>query len=252
MTCRANGAAVRSWRRVGNNSIRVRLSGGNGAQDLQLVISGHGLNPFTLASDSRAAGTYTYRFPFEDIPEGHYTTLTARWPRSPIVAEANLSLTAPICAGGLSDPRTELVYEYRTVYPNGTPAWRAGCQDFTNVGGSANFSWAEWSGGSDHQAWAVAGAGMFANLESVLTNYGGALRIESAYRCPGRNAAVGGAGNSRHMYGDAVDLTPVSQVWSHAEYLILSLAARRAGATFIEPWGDGPGQTMTHVHADWR
>ena len=54
------------------------------------------------------------------------------------------------------------------------------------------------------------------------------------------------------MYGDAADLTPVSQVWNYEEYLLLRAAAEDAGATFIEPWGSGPGQTTTHVHADWR
>lgn len=34
----------------------------------------------------------------------------------------------------------------------------------------------------------------------------GVVRIASGYRCPRRNAAVGGASNSQHMYGVAVDV----------------------------------------------
>jgi zinc D-Ala-D-Ala carboxypeptidase len=36
----------------------------------------------------------------------------------------------------------------------------------------------------------------------------GATRIESAYRDPRHNASIGGARNSQHLYGSAVDLPP--------------------------------------------
>lgn len=46
-------------------------------------------------------------------------------------------------------------------------------------------------------------------LLSSLETYrlkAGTVRIESGYRCPFRNAAVGGAKASQHMYGTAADL----------------------------------------------
>ena len=251
MTCRANGAAVRSWRRVGNNSIRVRLSGGNGAQDLQLVISGHGLNPFTLASDSRAAGTYTYRFPFEDIPEGHYDRLTARWPRSPIVAEANLSLTAPICAGGLSDVRSAILREYWEFDVVSRPR----CADFANAGGSAHFSWDElnggFQGGNPHRPWGIVNVALTAGLEQTRTNYGrGELRLTSGYRCPHGNHNVGGVAQSNHMQGRAVDVYSADHPWTREEFGRLKDAALRAGATEALDWDEYPRDR--HLQLAWE
>lgn len=38
----------------------------------------------------------------------------------------------------------------------------------------------------------------------------GPLRLTSGYRCPGLNASVGGVPTSRHMFGLAADVQPVS------------------------------------------
>ena len=38
-------------------------------------------------------------------------------------------------------------------------------------------------------------------------NLAGPVHIESGYRCPPRNKAVGGASNSQHMYGTAADVS---------------------------------------------
>jgi hypothetical protein len=44
-------------------------------------------------------------------------------------------------------------------------------------------------------------------LEQVRTLLGHPMNIDSGYRCPKLNQAVGGAGNSAHMTGYAVDFT---------------------------------------------
>lgn len=44
-------------------------------------------------------------------------------------------------------------------------------------------------------------------LEKLRSNLGGKpISINSGYRCPVHNKAVGGAADSMHMYGNAVDL----------------------------------------------
>ena len=44
------------------------------------------------------------------------------------------------------------------------------------------------------------------HLERLRAAVGRPCVIVSGYRCPAHNRAVGGASQSRHLYGDAVDL----------------------------------------------
>jgi hypothetical protein len=68
----------------------------------------------------------------------------------------------------------------------------------------------------------------------------GAIVVNSGYRSPDYNASIGGATWSRHMYGDAFDLDPVSAT---LDGLVQACAAEGAG--YIELYA-------THVHCDWR
>jgi len=68
----------------------------------------------------------------------------------------------------------------------------------------------------------------------------GALVVNSGYRNPDYNAAVGGATWSRHMYGDAFDLDPVSVTLDD-----LADACYAEGADFVSVY-------VSHVHCDWR
>ena len=45
-------------------------------------------------------------------------------------------------------------------------------------------------------------------LEKVRTEYGKAIKVNSGYRCPDHNKAVGGKENSSHMAGLAADISP--------------------------------------------
>jgi hypothetical protein len=150
---------------------------------------------------------------------------------------------------GCGDERDTIIGEYATHGVGFTPF----CEAFSTAGGSEHFSWGEWTTSGFHQPWAIAAPDIFVHLEDTRANYDrGALSITSGYRCPHKNALIGGAPNSRHQYGDAADLVPLEQSWSYDEWVLLGSAAQQAGATFIEPWGSGPGQTDDHVHADWR
>ncbi len=67
----------------------------------------------------------------------------------------------------------------------------------------------------------------------------GPLVVNSGYRSPDYNASIGGAGSSRHMYGDGFDLDPVNVAIG-----TLESACTDAGGMLVE--------YETHVHCDWR
>ena len=84
---------------------------------------------------------------------------------------------------------------------------------------SPHFSFAELTR-TDHRAFleeqAAAPARIRANLVRLATDLleparelVGPLRVNSGYRCPGLNAAIGGSKTSRHMDGLAADVVPV-------------------------------------------
>jgi uncharacterized protein YcbK (DUF882 family) len=51
--------------------------------------------------------------------------------------------------------------------------------------------------------------GLIGKLDTTREKYGKAIRVNSGYRCPAHNKAIGGKENSSHMAGLAADITPV-------------------------------------------
>jgi hypothetical protein len=122
---------------------------------------------------------------------------------------------------------------------------------FTNTARSPKYTFSQLNTGD--YGWAlitqalVSGYGT-PGLDTWVSLLGGSRHITSGFRNPRHNAGVGGIWNSRHMYGDAVDLQNVSQ--TRNEYDTLAAAAHVAGALYIE-LPNGPCR-MLCVHADWR
>lgn len=80
------------------------------------------------------------------------------------------------------------------------------------------------------------------------------ITMNCAYRNPVHNAAIpDSAKESRHIYGDALDLQIVSIGHkgspNYEDWKVLADAARDAKPTFIEPYSQSKAG---HVHADWR
>ena len=46
-------------------------------------------------------------------------------------------------------------------------------------------------------------------LDPLREAYGRPIRVNSGYRCPKHNQAVGGVANSQHLRGEAADIQPV-------------------------------------------
>ncbi|HUI75386.1 MAG TPA: kelch repeat-containing protein [Candidatus Acidoferrum sp.] len=105
----------------------------------------------------------------------------------------------------------------------------------------------------------VAPASVGYGLEAWVSNYGQPRIINSGYRDPLQNAAAGGVSDSRHMFGDAVDLqnetcpsskVPCTSTAGQSEWQDMVNAANKADADFVEPLTGKCHYNCTH--ADWR
>lgn len=76
------------------------------------------------------------------------------------------------------------------------------------------------------------------SAESLAKQFG--VKINSGYRSPEHNASVGGAKDSDHLSGNAVDFTG-----STAAMRALYNYALRSGYAYVEPWSQAGG---SHVH----
>ncbi len=78
-------------------------------------------------------------------------------------------------------------------------------------------------------------------VESIqaLRDAVGPLGVNSGFRSPDYNAGIGGAGYSRHMYGDGFDFDPVD-----VSLAVLEGQCEAGGGMLVE--------YETHVHCDWR
>ncbi len=110
----------------------------------------------------------------------------------------------------------------------------------TNTKLAANFTLGEfmqeWKG-----RYAIYSAAAIARWQSVRSALGVPITVNSGYRNQDYNASVGGATFSRHMYGDAGDVTAngAASLQSIADTCISK------GAGFIQIYS-------SHVHCDWR
>lgn len=154
-----------------------------------------------------------------------------------------------------SGDRGALIGEY-TSY--GVTIVSPQCADFTSSTGTAadgglltpndEFSWALIGLPISHQH--AAGVGYDVWMSDYVADTGdqSTHAVNSGYRTPAHNASIGGAPNSAHMAGVAVDVDNNSRTL--AEYNNFVTAARQAQAFYVEPTSGHCGLSCTH--ADWR
>lgn len=63
-------------------------------------------------------------------------------------------------------------------------------------------------------------------LEPIREAYGHPIKVNSGYRCPKLNAAVGGAKTSQHMTGEAADISCTSTTKAALFHTILQMVHR--------------------------
>lgn len=78
-----------------------------------------------------------------------------------------------------------------------------------------------------------------ARLEDVRRQLGGrAIHVNSGYRTPDHNKAVGGVANSQHLYGRAADI------------VVMGIPPRKVQSILDGSWDGGMGSYPTFTHLD--
>lgn len=103
---------------------------------------------------------------------------------------------------------------------------------------SANFSVSEFECQCGKCTETLINLDHVAKLQKLRENLGASIKINSAYRCPAHNKAVGGEPNSMHMKGHATDIVVTGMT---------PLAVQDACESF-----DGLGRYDTFTHVDSR
>ena len=159
----------------------------------------------------------------------------------------------PVTVKSCGDVRDTIIGEYMTYNISYIPV----CTDFTQTAHANYFTFAEINVTGDY-SWALIRQPLIAaqtsgyGLDAWRANYGGPRIINSGYRNPKHNALVGGAAQSRHVFGDAADFRNQSFGGQNqnAEWQAMVNAANSAAADYVE-LSTGPcGYACTH--ADWR
>ncbi len=152
--------------------------------------------------------------------------------------------------GTCGDTRDELIPMYAQYNVLLSPV----CSDFTQTASSSTYSFNDLN---IHNTYAFAllrypiigPQFMGYGLEMLVNLIGTPVHaINSGYRNPDHNADIGGASNSRHMFGDAVDLVNITQ--TKTEWAQIRNLAIQAGADYVEPFTGPCGNACVHV--DWR
>ncbi len=87
-------------------------------------------------------------------------------------------------------------------------------------------------------------------LDPIRERWGGPITVNSGFRCPVLNKAVGGSANSQHMRGEAADITVGSQAKNKQLFeMIRSMIEAREIAVGQLLWekGDDRGPAWVHV-----
>ncbi len=153
------------------------------------------------------------------------------------------STPAPV----IQDERDQCRQEYIDMDKNHIPA-RSEFVDANSYVDPGHFSFNEINFGD--YSWAIFSIAQ--HCENIRTAMGCPLTVNSGYRSPIHNANIGGAANSRHMYGDAVDFAVQDfnndGQTNQTDWQMLADECENEGATYVEPYS----MTGTWVHADWR
>ena len=117
------------------------------------------------------------------------------------------SFASAIAGFPCGDDRDDLIAEYKTWHVALSPQ----CSDFDNTAYTSYFSNLELSKNEDPPyGWALLTVELLNDIDKWRFNYDQPMTVNSAYRNPYHNFNLPqgrqGAANSRHMFGDAIDI----------------------------------------------
>lgn len=83
-------------------------------------------------------------------------------------------------------------------------------------------------------------------LDPIRAAWGGPITVNSGYRSPALNKAVGGVSNSQHMKGEAADITVGSQE-ANKQLFDLIVELRQNGRISFDQLIDETGYSWIHI-----
>jgi hypothetical protein len=182
-------------------------------------------------------------------------TVSVQVLNGPLNSEPNQAAAGLTVQGTCGNRADRIAYEYVLKNVNERPS---SCQEFTQSGASANFSWPELNGRGPasnapfgnlhfpHGEWGLVRESLRQGLEATRVNFGGRpISLTSGYRDPCGNANVDGVSQSLHMQGRAADMFPAGYRGDPAKLDTLWLAAEAAGG-----WG-GKRYGHDRIHFQW-
>ena len=127
------------------------------------------------------------------------------------------------------------------------------CTEFIANGGSSDFPWGELNAPEDNphsRTWGI--FVVLDKLEIARRIYGYDIEVTSGYRCPHVNDQIpNSVSNSRHQFGDGVDMRARSRPWNPEEFLDLKKALEQ-----LEDQPDWMSNWLSyrdhHLHVEWE
>lgn len=218
----------------------ILIEGGGGAQ---LNYEAWLTDPTGAVVATHSKTSYSWRidgqYSHEPVTSGTYTCFAEFGINGSSIGGLQQSRFINNCG----DARGNIIKEYHDKNVD----WKPTCSDFTqSLPAWSSYSFEQWNSGT--YSWAILKENLISNIECVITELGSTPSFNSGYRNPVHNESIGGATNSRHVYGDAADLdTPAAP--NNSLYDSLKVIAKSmCGVACVEPRSLSPG----HFHADYR
>ncbi len=208
----ANPEATVSWSVTSHNGGGVVIPFGEG--------NTFDIEPDLFPADRPVTGAYG----FESWPIEYHIEATVS------SADGVETLTAVL----QQDKRSVLRQEYADFYWYGGSSIETPARSLINTPiGTPNFGGAEFNKGNYTSDGGLVLNGFMQQIaQETRTAFGLPIHLDSAYRNPRRNKAVGGVPNSIHQFGGAVDMTPtVNTPENKVKLYLAAVDAALAGGT---------------------
>lgn len=148
----------------------------------------------------------------------------------------NLTYT---CTGDLERTKIRKEYNDKGITESRWPA----CTDLRDDYSSTYFSTSELNNNGWHTLfWST--SGFRTRIDNTRIDYGNPIGMSNGYRCPEKNASVGGGANSYHQFGRGGDFVPSGETNTQAWRNEIAELAELNGLDAVDE--------TDHVHVEWE